>query len=101
MRSNEVNQALARLLKDFPADQFPDEIRRLGALAQYKYNEYQQFAPGRFFMESLVSWLGRIEPQHRQAAYNFVRERLVFFSRDDIYHFAKVAYQHRVRTSLI
>ncbi len=101
MHSNDVNSALARLLKDFPKDKFPDEIRRLGALAQYKYDEYQQFAPGRYFMESLVSWLGRIPENHRQAAFNFVRDRLVFFGRGDIYHFAQVAYQHLIRSFLV
>lgn len=102
MLPGEVNNALAKLLPDYKPDEFPTEIRRLGALAEYKYDEYQQFAPGRYFMESFVAWLARIKDEkHRQAAYEFVRNRLVFFGRGDIYHFAQVAYQHAIRTDLV
>jgi hypothetical protein len=50
-------------------------------LARYKYDEYQQYAPGRRFIESLALWLRQLQSEaERRTAYEFVRRRLIFVS---------------------
>ena len=50
-------------------------------MARYKYDEYQQFAPGRRFIESLALWLSQFPPGNARAtAYEFVRLRLIYLS---------------------
>jgi hypothetical protein len=50
-------------------------------MARYKYDEYQQFAPGRRFIESLALWLSQFPAgKARTTAYEFVRRRLIFVS---------------------
>lgn len=50
-------------------------------MARYKYDEYQQFAPGQRFIESLALWLRQFPSvEARSVAYKFVRRRLIFIS---------------------
>src|SRR5579863_9601564 len=50
-------------------------------MARYKYDEYQQFAPGQRFIESLALWLRQFPTgTPRTVAYEFVRRRLIFIS---------------------
>lgn len=101
MKNDKVNEALGILLKD-DKDQILERIRHLTVLANYKYNEYHQFAPGRYFLESLVTWLNSItDPEDRSAAFDFVYRRLLFFSRGDMYHFTRIAFAHQVRPALL
>lgn len=71
-------------------------------LADYKYDRYQQFRPGRRFIESLALWIDQFKPQDRQSALGFVLRRLVYFSDDEMSHLVRTAYpdlivQERIR----
>lgn len=74
----------------------------LQLLADYKYDRYQQFGPGRRFIESLALWINQFKPQDRQSALDFVLHRLVYFSDDEMSHLVRTAYpdlivQERIR----
>lgn len=74
----------------------------LESFASYKYDEYQQFSPGRRFIESLALWLGQFpEGSERHAAYNFVRQRLLFISTDELNHLVELAFPTVIRPMLI
>ena len=74
----------------------------LEAFAAYKYDEYQQFAPGRRFLESLALWLRQFKsPDERRTAYEFVKTRLVFISDAEMNHLVELAYPTFVRPHLI
>lgn len=78
------------------------ERRYLESFASYKYDEYQQFSPGRRFIESLALWLGQFdEGRQRQAAYTFVRRRLVFVSTDEMNHLVELTFPTIIRPILI
>jgi hypothetical protein len=71
-------------------------------LADYKYDRYQQFGPGRRFIENLALWINQFNPQDRQSALEFVLRRLVYFSDDEMSHLVRGAYpdlivQERIR----
>jgi hypothetical protein len=70
--------------------------------ASYKYDEYQQFSPGRRFIESLALWLAQFsEGEERNAAYNFVRRRLLFISTNEMNHLVELAFPTLIRPMLI
>jgi len=84
----------------------PGDVARerpiLQALADLKYDGYQQFSPGMRFVESLALWLAQFqEASERQIAYDFVKRRLVFFSHEEMAHFAAIVFPDFIRPLLI
>ena len=78
------------------------ERARLQLFAAYKYDQYQQFAPGRRFLESLALWLRQFNPgEERNVAYAFVRDRLVFISNDEMNSLVDLAFPTIVRPLLL
>ena len=77
------------------------ERARLETLAVYKYDQYQQFAPGRRFLESLALWLRQFAPEERNLAYGFVCQRLIFISDDELNHLVDLAFPTIVRPVLL
>ena len=73
----------------------------LQALAELKYDEYQQFSPGMRFVESLAFWLEQFVPADRPNAYDFIASKLVFFSEAEFSHFVSVIYPDYVRPILL
>jgi len=68
----------------------PEDVARerpiLQALATLKYDEYQQFSPGMRFVESLALWLNQFTPEEKVVVYQFVKDRLIFFSSAEMNH---------------
>ena len=101
MRRDLAERLLAQIMGWTDAEK-AEERRALEAFAAYKYDEYQQFAPGRRFLESLALWLRQFEsPKERQTAYNFVRKRLIFISDAEMDHLVELAFPFFVRPHLI
>jgi hypothetical protein len=74
----------------------------LQAMADYKYDEYQQFSPGMRFVESLaLSLSGLKTPEEKHVFYDFVKTRLIFFSAAEIDHLVSIAYPDFVRPRLL
>lgn len=71
-------------------------------LARYKYDEYQQYAPGRRFIESLALWLRQLNTEsERRTAYQFVRKRLIFVSTAEMRSLVELAFPVAIRPLLI
>jgi len=84
----------------------PDDVARerpiLQALANLKYDDYQQFSPGMRFVESLALWLEQFKTlDEKLIAYNFIKDHLIFFSHEELSHFAETAYPDYIRPHLI
>ena len=92
-----------QLLKDVIEPLFGDEdtaekiFAELQFFAEYKYDHYEMYAPGRHFLEHLYLWLKQFEKDDRLTALNFVRNKLVFFSRSEFELLAKFLYWDIVR----
>lgn len=56
------------------------EYEWLRLMATTKYDGYSDFRAGSRFVENLAIWLKQFEPADRQAAYDFVKHRLVYIS---------------------
>jgi len=101
MRESLAERLLAQVMQWTPQD-VARERPLLQAMATFKYDEYQQFAPGMRFVESLALWLDQFTTKaERETAYDFVRHRLVFFSNAEMAHFVSVVYPDHIRPLLI
>lgn len=56
------------------------EYAWLRLMSTVKYDSYSDFRAGIRFVESLATWLKQFEPEDREVAFRFVRERLVYIS---------------------
>lgn len=102
MHDHNAAQLLAKVMDWTDLDAIPDFLPTLQLLADYKYDHYQRFEPGRRFIESLALWLDQFVPDDREAALRIVMERLVFFSDAEFTHLVSTAYpdlivQERIR----
>jgi hypothetical protein len=71
-------------------------------LARYKYDEYQQYAPGRRFIESLALWLRQFQTEaERRTAYDFVRRRLIFISTAEMRSLVDLSFAIAIKPMLI
>jgi len=101
-----MREALAERLLAQVMQWTPEDVARerplLQAMAAFKYDEYQQFAPGMRFVESLALWLSQFKTKsERDVAYEFVKKLLIFFSNAEMAHFVSVAYPDHIRPLLI
>lgn len=78
------------------------ELPFLQVVAEYKYDEYHQFAAGTRFIESLALWLRQFSTsEEREVAYRFVLDDLIFLSSSEMQHFVEMAYPDHIRPKLL
>lgn len=97
MNSDLADQLLRKVMGEAADDDFPEQLGILHSLAEYKYNDYQQYAPGRQFIECLALWLDQfVTSEQRRDALQFVRERLVYISDGEMRHLVNLMARDRV-----
>src|SRR6185295_1735520 len=84
----------------------PEEIDRerplLQAMANLKWNEYQQFSPGTRFLESLVKWLQQFETlDDRKIGYRLVSDYLLFISNAKMAQLVDSLFSEKINPILI
>lgn len=100
--TDDLAEILLAQVMGWGVDEVSEERPYLQSFAYYKYDEYQQFAPGRRFVESLALWLQQFETQReRTVAYEFVKQRLMFVSSQEMQHLVAMAYPDLIRHMLI
>ncbi len=98
----ELAETLLARIMEWDDETKAKERARLELFASYKYDQYQQFAPGRRFLESLALWLGQFSKgEERKVAYEFVRDRLVFISNEEMNSLVDLAFPTIVRPVLL
>ena len=64
-----------------------NEFEWLKLLSQFKYDNYEGYEPGSRFFTNLIGWLKQFSDIHdRKTAYDFLKNHLIFFSRQEIIH---------------
>jgi hypothetical protein len=81
--------------------EFAEKVKRLEALATYKWDEYGNFRPGVKFFESLAAWLDQFQDGERSTALEFVLERLVFISDAEMAHLVELVYPDQMEPVLL
>jgi hypothetical protein len=92
MRDQNAQQLLAKVMGWDDSGNVMKYIFTLQLLADYKYDHYQRFAPGKRFIESLALWLKQFDPTDRQTALDLVTNRLVYISDEEFSHLVQTAY---------
>jgi len=92
MKDQNAQQLLAKVMAWQDADTVMQYVPSLQLLADYKFDHYQRFGPGKRFIESLALWLDQFEPADRQTALALVVERLIYFSDEEFLHLVQTAY---------
>ncbi len=101
MRSTLAETLLTKIMEWTP-DEIDKERPLLQAMANLKWNEYQQFAPGTRFLESLVKWLQQFENiEDRKIGYKLVRDHLIFISSEQMAHLVDILFSEKVNPFLI
>jgi len=72
-------------------------FRELQFMADYKYNKYEMYHPGRLFLENLSLWLQQFEEDERGTALDFVRKSLIFISRQEFQQLAGILYHDVIK----
>lgn len=96
MREKLAQRALAAVMS-WQEERLLQEQDVLQTLATYKYDSYEHFEPGVKFVESLAQWLYQFQPEHREIAYRFVRDRLIFISASEMTHLVRSMYPDVIR----
>ena len=92
MHDQRAASLLAKVMGWDDVESVRSVLNRVQLLADYKYDHYQRFEPGRRFIESLALWLNRFAPSDRVQALELVTRRLVFFSDEEMSHLVRTAY---------
>ncbi len=101
MRNSLAEKLLVKIMEWSP-DEIDKDRPLLQAMANLKWNEYQQFAPGTRFIESFVKWLQQFKTiEDRQIAYRLVKDHLIFISSEQISHLVDILYSEKVNPFLI
>jgi hypothetical protein len=93
---DENAQALLAKVMAWGSDETIAYVPQLQLLADFKYDQYQRFAPGKRFIESLALWLNQFAAADRKTALDFVLEELVFFSEQEMNHLVQTAYADHI-----
>jgi hypothetical protein len=92
VKDQNAQQLLAKVMGWTDEDTVKRFVPNLQLLSQHKFDSYQQFGPGKRFIESLALWLNQFDPTDRDTALNFIREQLIFLSDREISHLVEMAY---------
>jgi hypothetical protein len=99
---DELAEALLARVMGWDQQKVAEERAVLQDMARYKYDEYQQFAPGQRFIESLALWLRQFPAgEARAAAYEFVRRRLIFISAAEMDQLVGLSFPTLIRPWLM
>lgn len=98
----QLAETLLRQVMEWGEDDVSKERPILQALADYKYDGYEQYNPGMRFIESLARWLGQFPTlDERRTAYAFTREHLIYISRAELHHLVANSFLDIVRPRLL
>lgn len=101
MRTALAEKLLVKIM-GWSSTQISAERPLIQALSNFKFNEYQQFSIGTRFIESLVKWLNQFETnEEKNIAYNFIKNRLIFISNDQMLHLVNITYSDKINPFLI
>ncbi|MGE4049412.1 MAG: hypothetical protein AB7F35_31570 [Acetobacteraceae bacterium] len=91
---------LLRRIMDWDEETATREYGWVRLISRLKYDGYRDYVAGVRFAESFAGWLSQFRPENRQAAYAFVKERLIYFSPPEIQRLVEQFYPRVVEPFL-
>lgn len=100
--NDDLAERLLHQVLNLEDEELVNERSFVQAIASYKYDHYQQFAPGMRFIESLCLWLKQFgHIKERKIAYDFVKKNLIFISSSEMTHLIRMAFPDVIKKYLI
>jgi hypothetical protein len=78
-----------------------DEFSWLALVSRLKYDGYRGYIPGVRFLESLTYWLQQFPVGQREAAYEFMRTKLIYVCPEELQHLVELTYYNTVEPVLV
>jgi len=100
MRTALAEKLLIKVM-NWSLEEVVEERPLIQAMANLKYDEYQQFSPGIRFTESLAQWLSQFAPDERVIAYNFIKANLIFISSEQMTHLVSICFAEKINPWLL
>jgi hypothetical protein len=100
MRSDLTQAFLTKVLERDDVS-FDTNWRYFQNMAKYKYDDYQQFAPGMRFIERFAIWLEQFEPNDRSIVFEFIKKRLVFVSNEEMNLLVASCFPDKIKQILV
>ena len=92
MKDLNAQELLAKVMGWTDSEMIGKHVPVLQLLADYKYNQYQRYGPGKRFIESLALWLNQFDFSDRAEALSLVQKKLIFISESELSHLVQLAY---------
>jgi len=84
-------------LMEWTQEEIDRERPLIQALANLKYDGYQQYSTGMRFTESLVNWLNQFANAiERNVAYDFIKANLIFISSEQVTHLINICFSEKI-----
>ncbi|MBS1668949.1 MAG: hypothetical protein JST58_16360 [Bacteroidetes bacterium] len=96
---DEIVQAFLAEVVD--AASFEEHRKYFQNMAAYKYDGYQQYSAGKRFIESFAHWLNKFNEGDRNIALDFIRNRLIYVSNEEINALVASCYQDKIKGIII
>lgn len=78
------------------------EILNIQIISEIKYDDYQQYTQGMRYIESIALWLRQFDiPEDKQTAYNFVDQKLIFVSEEEMRQLVMYAFPLKMQQFLM
>lgn len=101
MKVSLAEKLLVKIM-DWSLEDVSIERPLIQAMANLKYDDYQQFSPGIRFIESLAQWLVQFESiEERRILYDFVKKHLIFISNTQVAHLVNLSFSTEINPILI
>lgn len=86
---------------EWDTEDIKNDLVYLQTMAKFKYDSYQNYYPGRKFIESLALWVNQFNKEDRKIALNFIVNKLIFFSNEQMFQFISITYPMFVQNNIL
>jgi hypothetical protein len=100
MRSILAEKLLVKIMNWAP-ERVAQERPLIQAMANLKYDQYQQFSQGIRFTESLAQWLNLFSTSEREVMYQFIKSSLIFISAQQVTHLVNICFAEKINPWLL
>lgn len=97
----ELAESILKAVVEWDVDKFAKELQDIQVIAEYKYNDYQQYTHGMRYIESLALWLRKFSGAEKEIAYSLIKRHLIFISEEQMRQLISVSFAMCMKKYLI
>ena len=101
MKDDLAMSILKDVMSNWDINELNNEITSIQIISDLKYDDYQQYTHGMRYVESLALWLRQFDESQREQAYRFIKNNLLFLSREEMYQLVECSFDLIVKPYII